>query len=191
MADDCESNEATFLLHHQHTMQEPPISPLAANSGASRTFSRSVSDYWDDYVVAVEKHPLVTKSATATIIFCCADLCAQGLEHVRGTSAVVGVNRPRAARFAAFGLFGAPWSHFYFQWLDHFLPPTVEPWTFTTAIKVCIDQFVQAPMLLTIMICALSLMKGGGIAAAHKDLGDTLVNALIANCKFALHYVLG
>jgi hypothetical protein len=198
------SNESTSLLQHRHnaqlyTMEEQQPLQNRPHTGAtlwiadangSRSFSRSVSDHWDGYVSKVESHPLLTKSATATVILACADMCAQGLEHVRGTTASDQnggvVDWLRVARFAAFGLLGAPWSHVYFHWLDHYLPPSPQPWSSTTALKVCIDQFLQAPLLLAVMISALSLMKGEGFAGVKRDLGNSYIDALIANCKYSI-----
>jgi hypothetical protein len=51
-------------------------------------------------------------------------------------------------------------------------------------VKVLIDQFIQAPLLLAIMIIALSLMKGDGFQGAKVAMGQTFLNALIANCTF-------
>jgi hypothetical protein len=61
--------------------------------------------------------------------------------------------------------------------------PTPEPFTRTTAIKVFIDQFIQAPILLAIIICALSLMKGEGLHGMKKDMGDSYITSLLANWK--------
>jgi hypothetical protein len=155
-----------------------------------RSFSRSVSHHWTNYMSFLEEKPLLTKGITATIILGGADLIAQGLQRVRNNSTSTnhqhhhgGVDWLRAARFAAFGLFGAPWSHYYFQWLDHYLPPTDNPWTTTTLFKVIIDQFLQAPLLLAVMIVALGFMKGEGIGGTKRDMDANFIDALIANCK--------
>jgi peroxisomal membrane protein 2 len=177
-------------LQHRHTSQQQHYSlsdPLAdvsndSNDETPPSLSRHVSNHWDSYVSIVERRPLVTKSITATIILGGADLCAQGLEHARGISDTTGIDWPRAARFAAFGLFGAPWSHYYFYWLDHWLPPSKKPCSWTTFLKVIIDQFIQAPLLLAVMICALSIMKGQGLKGMKQDMHDNFVNALLANC---------
>jgi peroxisomal membrane protein 2 len=81
------------------------------------------------------------------------------------------------------GLLGAPWSHYYFQFLDECLPPTPEPFTKTTLLKVFIDQFIQAPLLLLVMICSLSLMKFEGPQVVEKDLVESFWPGLIANWK--------
>jgi peroxisomal membrane protein 2 len=79
---------------------------------------------------------------------------------------------------------GAPWSHYYFHYLDTYIPPTPEPFTQTTAVKVFIDQFIQAPILLALMISLLSIMKGTGVDGVKTDMGDNYGASLIANCKY-------
>jgi peroxisomal membrane protein 2 len=197
MVVDMDDEESSSLLHHRHHAHQNESSAKVDDGPAARGAAVALSSvfvprtwafssWWERYVTLVEKHPLLVKSITATIILGGADLCGQGLEHLRSTNTatdIAGVDWFRAARFAAFGLFGAPWSHYYFHWLDHYLPPSSEPWTGTTAVKVFIDQFIQAPILLGIMICALSLMKGQGISGAKRDMRDNFVDSLIANCK--------
>lgn len=181
--------EASPLLHANGVQGNTASS---SNDRTYHSFSRSVSHHWDGYVASIDNHPLLTKSITAAIILGTADVCAQGLEHLRGSSSsdAARVNWPRAARFAAIGLGGAPWGHFYFYLLDYYLPPTAQPWSLTTMLKVCIDQFVQAPLLLAVMICALGLTKGEGLAGVKRDLGENFVDALIANCKSMLPILL-
>jgi peroxisomal membrane protein 2 len=159
-------------------------------------------------LVAVEKYPIRTKCITAWIIFIAADTLAQVIEYrltildqetqthpsyggsiTTGSTRNTNIDWIRAMRFGALGLFGAPWSHYYFQWLDHHLPPSEEPFTRRTAIKVGIDQFVQAPILLAIMIFSLSLMKGQGFNGARQDLTNTFMISLIANCTIKKKFV--
>lgn len=151
---------------------------------------------WQRYSDLIDRKPLITKGITATILFFMADLAAQWIEHLRGVvpnedngTIFYGVNVPRATRFAAFGLIGAPWSHYYFRWLDRCLPPSEEPWTLRTFTKVLIDQFIQAPLLLAIMIGALSIMKGQGFSGVAKDLKCHFKDTLIANCMLPDHYL--
>ena len=49
-------------------------------------------------------------------------------------------------------------------------------------LKVIIDQGVQAPLLLAIMISALSLMKGDGIEGVFHDICKNFWTSLLANC---------
>lgn len=162
--------------------------PLVATAGNDDAFApgyfslqRSFSDSWNNYTTILEKHPLLTKGITAFFLLGLGDLCGQGVEHVRGT-ATEGVDWPRTARFGVFGLLGAPWAHYYFYYLDLYLPPTPQPWTRTTLVKLLIDQGVQAPLLLAFIICALSIMRGEGIDGAILEMKETYVGALYANC---------
>ena len=87
----------------------------------------------------------------------------------------------RLLRFGFVGLAGAPWSHYYYAWLDKVLPPTQQPWTWTTMIKVVIDQFVQAPALLALIISGMALMEGRGKSGVHQDIQLEYTTALIKN----------
>jgi len=138
---------------------------------------------WDRYNALLERHPLAVKGVTAFWILGGGDLVGQLVEHVRGSTAIAGVDWLRTLRFAAFGLFGAPWAHYYFHYLDEFFPPTPEPFTRTTALKVGIDQFVQAPLLLALMISALSILKGEGFDGVKMDMSKNYLDSLIANCE--------
>lgn len=161
--------------------QQPP--PQYTDEVVSRPLFRRMSQSWTDYNTILEKNPVLVKSFTGFIILSLGDLSGQGVEHLRGSTAYVGVDWFRVSRFGIFGLFGAPWSHFYFHYLDTYLPPTPEPFTTTTAIKVIIDQFIQAPILLALMISSLSIMKGSGVDGVKRDMGDNFIVTLIANCK--------
>ena len=134
------------------------------------------------YYELMQRRPLLVKSVTACFIIGGADLCAQGIEHMRGMSTGP-TDWFRFARFAAIGLLGAPWSHYYFQYLDHCLPPTPEPFSRTTLLKVFIDQFVQAPLLLFVMIVVLGFMKLDGFEVVKQDVLTSFWPSLIANWK--------
>ena len=140
---------------------------------------------WEEYVRLVEEYPLIVKTISASALFLLADATAQGIELLQDNSAIYhSYDILRSLRFASFGLFGAPWSHFYFSYLDACLPPTDNPWTRTTLLKLFIDQFVQAPILLAIMVSALTLMEGHGVARVEQDLTSDFMPTLIANCEF-------
>jgi hypothetical protein len=171
------------LLYSKADAADPTLHSNIDSDTEPSAYSRCLSQSWTDYNTAIEKHPLLVKSVTGLIILGLGDLSGQGVEHLRGTSTAISVDWPRAARFGAFGLFGAPWSHYYFYCLDTVLPPTPKPFTRTTAVKVFIDQFIQAPILLALMISSLSIMKGAGIDGVRNDMGSNYVRSLIANCK--------
>lgn len=143
-------------------------------------------NYWEMYVELIEKYPLHVKTATATILFLFADTIAQGLEYINTNQTEV-FDGMRSLRFAAFGLFGAPWSHYYFGYLDRILPPTESPWTLRTLLKLVIDQFFQAPVLLAIMIASLSFMEGKGLSKVELDLNSDFLPTLFANCTSRMY----
>lgn len=88
---------------------------------------------WGVYYGALVHSPLVTKSITALILMALADFLAQMVEHLRGVPYESWIDGLRMLRFGVFGLLGAPWTHYYYAWLDRTLPPTPNPWTLTTA----------------------------------------------------------
>lgn len=104
------------------------------------------SRIWNAYYEGLIRRPLLVKSVTAFLLMVLADLSAQGVEYLRGIHHVEGreggdgptTTAPpipdwlRCLRFGVFGLIGAPWTHFYYFWLDTVLPPTQKPWTWTT-----------------------------------------------------------
>lgn len=96
-------------------------------------------DLLSSYTNSLESNPLLTKSVTAGCILGLADFAGQVFEpsSESDSSESEGVDFGRAGRFAFFGLvLQAPWNHFYYQLLDGALPPTADPFTGTTAIKV-------------------------------------------------------
>lgn len=88
---------------------------------------------WSSYFSLLQRWPLTVKSITALILMMLADFFAQSVEFIRGIHHESFVDVLRMLRFGVFGLLGAPWTHYYYDWLDRTLPPTEQPWTFTTA----------------------------------------------------------
>jgi hypothetical protein len=144
---------------------------------------------WSQYVDLLDQHPLAVKSVTATFILGGGDLCGQGVERMLGRSGGY-VDWARVARFAAFGFFGAPWSHYYFYYLDHYLPPSPRPCSTRTFLKVGIDQGIQAPLLLAIMISMLSVLKGEGWQGIQHDMTSNYWTALMANWRLWIPFSL-
>ena len=144
----------------------------------------SITEAWNTYNLALETDPLVTKSLTAGLILGAADLSGQALERSRDEfDKSIPVDYARAARFAIFGLvLQAPWNHFYYQILDGVLPPTEDPFTTTTGIKVVIDQFFQAPIFTVLIFYFLGLLEGKTIDAVRQQLEKDYKDTMIANC---------
>lgn len=120
----------------------------------------SVVNAWTSYNQALESDPLLTKSVTAGVILGAADLAGQAIENSISEEDK-DIDIARFARFAFFGfILQAPWNHFYYLQLDGALPPTEDPFTATTGIKVVIDQFVQAPIFTVLIFYFLGILEG-------------------------------
>jgi hypothetical protein len=128
--------------------EDIPTTPTEANAP-----SLCYTKLWNAYSNKLEEYPLLVKSITALILMLLADLLAQGVENLRGISLqrhhdgadaviLLPVNWLRTLRFGVFGVLGAPWTHYYYYWLDTILPPTQYPWTWTTFGPFC--SFVQS-----------------------------------------------
>jgi len=144
---------------------------------------------WSSYNVALEEDPLLTKSITAGIILGAADLAGQAVERVLDASngnesSSAGVDYARVGRFALFGfILQAPWNHFYYMFLDGALPPTEDPFTATTGIKVVIDQFLQAPIFTVIIFVFLGLLEGKSLESVKEQLDKDYADTMFANWK--------
>lgn len=109
---------------------------------ASRALSPKMTDLWSAYNVALVTQPLLTKSITAGVIIGAGDAAAQQIERKRTGE---NFDLVRYLRWAIFGLIlQGPWNHAFYLLLDSALPPTPEPFTLVTLMKVGIDQFIQA-----------------------------------------------
>ncbi|KAG5176600.1 hypothetical protein JKP88DRAFT_159084 [Tribonema minus] len=138
---------------------------------------------WADYQGALEAAPLLTKSITAAVLFSGADLCAQQLERSKAEEPK-DLEFARSARFFALGLFAqAPWNHYFYMYLDKALPPTEEVFTSTTAIKLALDQGVQAPIFTVIIFAFLGLLEGKSLAEVKQKLNESYGSTMIANWK--------
>lgn len=146
-------------------------------------FTEGISDAWNAYNGALEANPLLVKSVTAGIILGAADLTGQAFENSQSDGAKA-IEVARVARFAFFGLvLQAPWNHFYYLLLDGALPPTPEPFTATTGIKVFIDQFVQAPIFTVLIFLFLGILEGKSVDEVKKQLDSDYKDTMVANWK--------
>jgi len=151
--------------------------PLPTTKTFDRAIGLSLSpvEAWNAYNDALEASPLLVKSVTACAILGAADLAGQAIQSKQKgeTSEESSINWARTVRFAFFGLvLQAPWNHFYYLMLDGALPPTVEPWTPTTGIKVAIDQFVQAPIFTVLIFSFLGALEGKNLESIKKQLDE-------------------
>jgi len=170
-----------------------PGNPLSTSLVATKPTQTSLNlagleDVWSSYLTALESDPLLVKSITAGVILGAADLSGQAIQQKlaenEGIESEVGVDIARFVRFAFFGfILQAPWNHFYYQILDGALPPTDDPFTATTGIKVAIDQFIQAPIFTVIIFGFLGILEGKSIDQIKNQLDDDYVDTMLANWK--------
>ena len=162
-------------------------------SSSSRLNLGGIQEAWIAYNGALETDPLLVKSVTAGVILGAADLAGQALEaKQKGDDAASELDIARTVRFAFFGLvLQAPWNHFYYQMLDGAIPPTPDPFTPTTGIKVVIDQFVQAPVFTVLIFTFLGFLEGKNMEAIKKQLDEDYADTMVANCKWSYSRQLG
>eukprot|EP00547_Thalassionema_nitzschioides_P003160 CAMPEP_0194213316 /NCGR_PEP_ID=MMETSP0156-20130528/13775_1 /TAXON_ID=33649 /ORGANISM="Thalassionema nitzschioides, Strain L26-B" /LENGTH=182 /DNA_ID=CAMNT_0038941309 /DNA_START=103 /DNA_END=648 /DNA_ORIENTATION=- len=157
--------------------QQEPISHLRL-----KATPEVLSNAWESYNQALDASPLLVKSVTAGAILGAADFTGQKLEAAQKNDGEAQLDLARVGRFAIFGLvLQAPWNHFYYQILDGALPPTVDPFTATTGIKVAIDQFVQAPIFTVLIFLFLGTLEGKSIDDVKKQLDNDYKDTMLAN----------
>ncbi|KAG7342842.1 Mpv17 / PMP22 family protein [Nitzschia inconspicua] len=180
------------LSDEDATVMAPETETTTASALEPYTPPPCYKRLWNAYYNNLQQNPLVVKSITAFILLLLADLMAQGVEHLRGISEIrhgqedailLPVNLLRSLRFGVFGFLGAPWTHYYYHWLDTVLPPTSNPWTWTTFVKVAVDQGIQAPAMLGLIISGLAFMEGRGWNGIANDMQQQYAEALIQNWK--------
>lgn len=109
---------------------------------------------WECYDHQVKANPIPTKSITSAIVTALADMAGQSIQ---GSPTM---DWYRTLCFFLLGLLvQAPISHFYYRLLDDQLPPTPQPWTKTTFIKLAIDQLIFAPSFLIMVFLFLDTMQ--------------------------------
>ncbi|CAM9422787.1 unnamed protein product, partial [Laminaria digitata] len=127
------------------------------------------------------------QSITAGVIFPAADATAQLFDKSKGgeeSSASGGTSWDfaRTLRWLFFGFaVQAPWNHFFYVALDGALPPTPDPLSTTTAIKLVIDQFVQAPIFTIVIFGVLGLLEGKSTADIREQLNQDYKSTMLAN----------
>ncbi|KAJ8604585.1 hypothetical protein CTAYLR_007633 [Chrysophaeum taylorii] len=137
----------------------------------SRLNAVSPSEAWAGYTTLLETAPLATKCVTATVIIGCGDAVAQRIEGN-------GVDPARVFRWAVFGLvLQAPWNHVYQNAIDAALPIPPNP----LALKVAVDQFVQAPLFTALVFYFFAIIEGRGIEAGTRQIKTTLAETLLKN----------
>jgi peroxisomal membrane protein 2 len=189
-----------YYTTQQQQQRRSCLTTVATTTSSLHLAGGGLEEVWSSYLTALESDPLLVKSITAGVILGAADLSGQAIQQsllvsVEDDSDSDGddtsrggkgkeVDIPRFVRFAFFGfILQAPWNHYYYQLLDNALPPTLDPFTPTTAIKVVIDQFIQAPIFTILIFGFLGVLEGKTIDEIKKQLDDDYVDTMLANWK--------
>ncbi len=178
----CSSVQAFTAIPQRSSLSLRKVdSALNVDAGVSDALVQA----WTSYNTALEEDPLLTKSVTAGVILGAADLAGQAIEKSQTEgSEDKPIDVARFARFAFFGfILQAPWNHFYYLLLDGALPPTPDPLTATTGIKVVIDQFVQAPIFTVLIFYFLGLLEGKSTEDVKNQLDRDYKDTMLANWK--------
>uniref|UniRef100_A0A7S1XVF5 Uncharacterized protein n=1 Tax=Phaeomonas parva TaxID=124430 RepID=A0A7S1XVF5_9STRA len=149
-----------------------------------------VEGLWEGYLGLLAAQPLLTKSVTASVIIGAGDSAAQAIELAKKseegatTEGKNGLDIVRIARWAFFGLvLQAPWNHYFFLYLDQFLPPTADPFTLNNLAKVGIDQGVQSPMFTALCFIFLSALEGKSMEQIKDKLDAEYVPTMFTSWK--------
>lgn len=170
---DAEKPMKPRLITHLSLTRED--SPLLDPSKQSRKKSpHCVVRLWKSYQQSIDDYPLITKSLTSAVLTASGEVISQLIVNFEG------VDMKRMWEFFFLGLLlQAPVTHYYYVVLDRELPPTSYPWTWTTLIKLLIDQLLFAPSFLFAIFIFLDTMEGLGpmqmILHLRQDFGMTLV----------------
>ena len=165
-----------------------------------------IDDLWPSYQHLLAAQPLLTKAIPAGILIPIGDTMAQLIEQNRlkqnknieldETSIVSDSNTledseekmqldfARIARFAVFGLtLQAPWNHYYFQFVDTYVPSPPTIFSPLTIGKVIFDQFVQAPFITSIIFMYFGFLEGKSWEESLRKTKAELWPTLVANWK--------
>ncbi|WOO82125.1 Protein sym1 [Vanrija pseudolonga] len=131
-----------------------------------------------------DTHPLLTLTATNGLLSSISDLVAQGL----GMALAEKDDRPaydpaRTARFAVFGLGMGPVVGQWLRFLEFSVPMRAGHAVQVTVKRVLLDQFVFAPVGLTLFVGSMGIMEGKSRAHIKQKFDDVYWTALKANWK--------
>jgi peroxisomal membrane protein 2 len=162
---------------------EKDANPNNIQVGPSSRLAAFLVYVWISYSSVLQKRPLMVKCITASIILGFGDLAGQATENWNAVI-VHPIDCLRVFRFAFFGLVcQAPFCHSYYCMLDAALPPTPSPVSFSNALKVLIDQLIQAPIFLFLVFCFLGTLEGKSTTVIKEQMDEEYLRTLITNCK--------
>ncbi|KAL1450588.1 hypothetical protein WDU94_002931 [Cyamophila willieti] len=96
-----------------------------------------------------------TNSLGSGILMCVGDTIQQSLEiYTKDNKS--GYDLKRIAHMGTIGLFMGPPTHFFYKYLDHFIPKISYK---TIAYKICLDQTVISPTCIVIFLAGLGILE--------------------------------
>jgi len=127
-----------------------------------------------EYLNALHTKPILTKCVTASLLMCVGDAFAQGLIEKKET-----FDWRRTSRMGIIGLcVSGPLLSGWFGILDKFLPGSSLPITF---LKLCGDQALFAPVIISAFFVSNELLDGKPIKSAKSKLDMDLWPTIKAN----------
>jgi hypothetical protein len=165
------------LLTHLSIMGED--SPLLGQQRKPRPLNkRCLVKTWKNYQRSIETRPVLTKCLTSGVLTGLAEIVSQLLTHP---------NYLEIYQMLEFFLLGlvlqAPISHYYYLALDRSIPPTPRPWTWTTLIKLLIDQLFFCPSFLFAVFVFLDVLDGRSMSEMEQHLRNHFWSTLVTNWK--------
>jgi hypothetical protein len=197
--------EDSPLLSHPLHFKQQQQQQKRMNRIKKRRGMSLVSSLWKWYTFQIEQRPLRTKVITAGILVGMGNVASQCIpilmkqimmiyEKYHASSTTINnmnttihdtsINWYQMTEFILMGsLLQAPITHYYYLYLDEYLPPTPTPWTLTTFLKLSIDQLIFAPTFLAAVFVFLDLMDGLSCAKIWNHLTSDWCQTVIANWK--------
>jgi hypothetical protein len=179
--------EQPRLIKHLSIMGEdsPLLNPHSIGLQRKKLSRYSLCAFWKWYTFQIEDRPLVTKAITAGILVGMGSFASQCLPILYQKELTISsINWYQTWEFCLMGvLLQAPVTHYYYIFLDDFLPPTPTPWTSVTLIKLLIDQLIFAPTFLAAVFIFLDVMDGKSIEGIRHHLISDWCSTIVANWK--------
>ena len=165
-----------LITHLSLTREDSPL--LDPSKPVRKTPQHCAARLWKAYQQSIDEYPIITKSLTSAVLTAFGEVISQLLVNF-GV-----VDMKRMWEFFFLGLLlQAPVSHYYYLVLDRELPPTSYPWTWTTFIKLLIDQLLFAPAFLFSVFIFLDTLEGLGPMQMMMHLKQDFGMTLITNWK--------
>jgi len=153
-----------------------------ANSSAASSSFSSTNGFVRWYLEMIDKHPILTKSITASTIYTTADLTSQVITFaVSDVSDKLEFDKSRTLRMAGYGLvLSGPTLHLWFNLLSKTLPKRD---LISTAKKMVLGQIVYGPSITAVFFSVNACLQGESgseiFARLKRDMIPTFTSGLM------------